>query len=40
MGTCCVGERWARRACDAAMDTCDAYGMWGMVEGVGTAREG
>ena len=36
---CCVGERWARRACDAAIDTCDAYGMWGMVEGVGVAQE-
>ena len=35
-----VTDRWARQKAEQAMDMCDAYGMWGMVHGLGVAQVG
>lgn len=35
-----VTDRWARQKAEQAMDMCDAYGMWGMVHGLGVAEAG
>ncbi len=41
MGTLAgVTDRWARQKAEQAMDMCDAYGMWGMVHGLGVAQVG
>lgn len=33
-----VTDRWARQKAEQAMDMCDAYGMWGMIHGLGVAE--
>lgn len=37
---CGVKDKWARYTVDAALDVCDAYGMWAMTKGLGAAQEG